>query len=160
MEDSASRIYGSVMLIFAMLIAVGLLAIGSEIAIQQYITNQTSEFVDACRVTGKISPTSYEKFATSIQKLGYYQINIQHEKEICYPAEDGEYIYDTYNVTTDTILQKMYSGSETVPYIMNSGDAITVTVIQRGKTLSGKILSLFVNVSDSAIITVYGGGVH
>jgi hypothetical protein len=131
---------------------------------QVYISNETTKFVDSIKNTGFLTRTMYMDYIQKIdQTNNLYKIEIAHSHKVVEPLYDedtGTFLndYDTYYTNTyqDEILGKFDQGED---YNFSQGDYISVTVVNRSKTLATKLMELFyrAEIPDEQILVTYGG---
>lgn len=148
-----------------------------DILIQQYVTTETSYFIDSVRNLGYITKQMYEEYIRRIE-LGnnLYDIELTHY-HVVYYKEEGEQVDSDYGETivyqgeqedtyrrymcyyTPDILEALYDEKSGYIYKLNQEDYLTIKVKQRNKTFGKRLQELFLGVdfSDGNYVTVYGG---
>jgi len=171
--------------IVAILIAVVLLflcpiqyvAQKQDILMQQYVTTETSYFIDSVRNLGYITKQMYEEYMQRIE-LGnnLYEVELTHYHALFY-KEDGEEVDNDYKAIsgyigeeedtyrrymcyyTPDILEELYNEENGYIYKMNQDDYLTMKVKLKNKTLGKQMQELLLGVdyTDGNYVTVYGG---
>lgn len=148
-----------------------------DILMQQYVTTETSYFIDSSRNLGYITKQMYEEYMRRIE-LGnnLYDVELTHYHVVYYKG-DGEQVNSDYNEMsiysgeeedtyrrymcyyTPDILEALYSEESDHIYKMNQDDYLTIKVKQKNKTLGKRLqeLVLGTDYTDGNYITVYGG---
>lgn len=148
-----------------------------DILMQQYVTTETSYFIDSVRNLGYITKQMYEEYMRRIE-LGnnLYDIELIHY-QVVYYKEDGEQVDSDYEETisylgekedtyrrymcyyTPDILEVLYEEESGYIYKMNQEDYLTIKVKLRNKTFGKRLQELLLGVdyTDGNYITVYGG---
>lgn len=131
---------------------------------QNYITNETARFVDSIKNTGHLSREMYMDYVKKIDATNnLYKIEIVHSHKIVEPLYDentGTFLneYNTYyrNTYQDDIMDAFDRGEE---YYFVRGDLLSLTVLNRTKTLATKLMELFYasDIPDEQILVTYGG---
>lgn len=129
-----------------------------------YVTNETSKFVDSIKNTGFLSRTMYMDYINKIDNTNnLYNIEITHSHKIVEPIYDettGIFLddFDTYYINTyqDEIFDAFDQGED---YYFSHGDYISVTVVNRTKTLATKLMELLYHhdIQEEQILVTYGG---
>lgn len=129
-----------------------------------YVTNETSKFVDSIKNTGFLSRTMYMDYINKIDNTNnLYNIEITHSHKIVEPIYDettGIFLddFDTYYINTyqDEIFDAFDQGED---YYFSHGDYISVTVVNRTKTLATKLMELLyhIDIQEEQILVTYGG---
>lgn len=171
--------------IVAILIAVVLLflcpiqyvAQKQDILMQQYVTTETSYFIDSVRNLGYITKQMYEEYMQRIE-LGnnLYEVELTHYHALYY-KEGGEEVGNDYEAIsgyireeedtyrrymcyyTPDILEELYNEEKGYIYKMNQDDYLTIRVKLKNKTLGKQMQELLLGVdyTDGNYVTVYGG---
>ena len=135
-----------------------------DVLTQNYVSNETTKFVDSIKNTGFISASMYQEFVRKIDNTGnLYNITIEHAHLRVEPNVDIEtnivmddydsYYYNTYE---EAIFEAFDRGED---YYFNQGDYISVKVVNRNKTLAVRIMEAFYkwDIPDQQILVTYGG---
>jgi len=135
-----------------------------DVISQSYVSNKTTEFIDSIKNCGYISRDMYMDFVHNIDATNnLYTIDLVHGKKIVEPLYDettGAFLEDYniyyYNYYQDNILETLESGKD---YKLSQGDYISITVVNRTKTIATKLMELFYSsdLPDEQIIVTYGG---
>lgn len=171
--------------IVAILIAVVLLFVcpiqyvaqKQDVLMQQYVTTETSYFIDSVRNLGYITKQMYEEYMQGIE-LGnnLYEVELTHYHALFY-KEAGEEVGNDYEAIsgymgeeedtyrrymcyyTPDILEELYNEKNGYIYKMNQDDYLTIKVKLKNKTLGKQMQELLVgvNYTDGNYVTVYGG---
>lgn len=163
--NSFSKIIAFLLAVIIMFIGPLLYMAQKQDAISQnYISKETSQFVDSIKNTGFISREMYQAFITKIDLTNnLYNIEIVHSHKIVEPLYDentGIFLknYRIYyrNTYQDEILDTFDQGKE---YYFDRGDYISATVVNRTKTLAVKLMELLyrTDIPDEQILVSYGG---
>lgn len=148
-----------------------------DILMQQYVTTETSYFIDSSRNLGYITKQMYEEYMRRIE-LGnnLYEVELIHY-HVVYYKEAGEQVDSDYNEMsvysgeeeetyrrymcyyTSDILDELYSTEGGYVYKMNQDDYLTIKVKQKNKTLGKRLQELLLGIdyTDGNYVTVYGG---
>lgn len=153
------------------------MALKQDILMQQYVTTQTSYFIDSVRNLGYITKQMYEEYMRRIE-LGnnLYEIELTHYHALFY-EEEGEQVSTDYKdisgyigeeedvyrrymcYYTPDILEELYSEGSDYVYKMNQDDYLTIKVKLKNKSLGKRMQELLLGVdyTDENYVTVYGG---
>lgn len=131
---------------------------------QLYVTQETIRLTDNIRMSGVLTQTMYKDYIERIDKTGnLYDLEILHAHKRVAPYYDettdtvldkiGSYFYNTYE---DEIYQAFDEGKD---YYFAQGDYISLKVVNRNKTMAGRITSYLSrgNNSEVSILVTYGG---
>jgi ribosomal protein S17E len=131
---------------------------------QLYVTQETIRLTDNIRMSGVLTQTMYKDYIERIDKTGnLYDLEILHAHKRVAPDYDettdtvlskiGSYFYNTYE---DEIYQTFDEGKD---YYFAQGDYISLKVVNRNKTMAGRITSYLSrgNNSEVSILVTYGG---
>ena len=131
---------------------------------QNYVSNETTKLVDSVKNSGFLSRNMYLDYIKKIDNTNnLYKIEIVHSHKVVVPLYDentGVFLndYDTYYTNTyqDEIYDSFDHGED---YYFKQGDFISVTVVNRTKTLATKVMELFyrTDIPDEEILVTYGG---
>jgi hypothetical protein len=131
---------------------------------QSYVSNETTQLVDSIKNTGYLSHDMYQNYINKIDNTNnLFKIEIVHSHKVVEPLYDdntGTFLndFDTYYTNTyqDEILDAFDQGED---YYFLQGDYISVTVVNRTKTLATKLMELFyrADIPDEQILVTYGG---
>lgn len=131
---------------------------------QIYISNETTKFVDNIKNIGFLNREMYMDFVSKIDNTNnLYNIEILHSHKIVEPLYDENTDtflndFNTYygNTYHDEILKTFDQGEE---YYFSQGDYISVTVVNRTRTLATKLMELFYSsdIPNEQILVTYGG---
>ena len=131
---------------------------------QLTVQTATTEFVDNCRSSGKITMENYEKLVTTVNATGNtYDIelelkildeNIGKKSAWTQGTVIGENVY--YSVYTSQIVEVITdkTGNSSGVYVMKEGDILSCTVKNTNKTLSQSIRGIFYSISGSDTYTI------
>jgi hypothetical protein len=131
---------------------------------QLYVTQETIRLTDNIRMSGVLTQTMYKDYIERIDKTGnLYELEILHAQKKVAPDYDeitdtvldkvDSYFYNTYE---DEIYQAFDEGKD---YYFAQGDYISIKVVNRNKTMAGRITSYLSrgNNSEVSILVTYGG---
>ncbi len=131
---------------------------------QNYVSNETARFVDSIKNTGFLTRNMYMNYIKKIDNTSnLYNIEIIHSHKVVEPLYDentGTFLndFDTYyrNTYQDEIWGAFDQGED---YYFSKGDYISVTVVNRTRTLATKLIELFyrADIPDEQILVTYGG---
>ena len=163
--NSFSKVVAILIAVFVMFIGPLLYMAQKQDAISQvYVSNETTKIVDSVKNTGFLSRTIYMDFIQKIDKTSnLYKIEIAHIHRIVEPLYDEntglfQNDYDTYYTNTyqDAVYEAFDQGED---YYFSRGDFISITVVNRTKTLATRIMELFYrsDIPDEQILVTYGG---
>ncbi len=163
--DSFSKIITFLLAAFILFLGPLLYMAQKQDAISQsYVSNETTQFVDSIKNTGFLSMDTYLDFINKIDATNnLYNIEIVHSHRVVEPLYDentGAFLedYDIYYINTyqDDILDTFDKGEA---YYFSPGDLISVTVVNRTRTIATKLMELFYSrdVPDEQILVTYGG---
>lgn len=122
----------------------------NELLCQNYVTTETTYFVDSVRNAGFVNKQMYETFIKrlSVTKIPY-EVKMTHYKESfsCY-----------YGVYHEDIMNEV-SVSEV--YYMGKGDFFSVSVKKKGVTWGDRLENFLIgrNQTSAELQVVYGGGI-
>jgi hypothetical protein len=129
-----------------------------------YVSNETGKFVDSIKNTGFLSRSVYMDYIRKIDITNHlYDIEITHSHKIVEPVYDeatGMFLndFDTYYINTyeDEIFEAFDRAED---YYFSHGDFVSVTVVNRTKTMATKLMELIYryDVPDEQILVTYGG---
>ena len=123
---------------------------------QSVIQTATAEFVDKVSVAGKIKPSDYEAFMTTINATGNsYEVGIEVQHLDENPGKkatvtSGSLVGENvrYSTFTTEILDKMYpDGSPSQDYVLKKGDNIIVTAKNTNRTMAQMLRTTFYKVT-------------
>lgn len=148
-----------------------------DILMQQYVTTETSYFIDSVRNLGFITKQMYEEYMQRIE-LGnnLYDVELTHYHALYY-KEAGEEVGNDYEAIsgyigeeedtyrrymcyyTPDIQEELYNEEKGYIYKMNQDDYLTIKVKLKNKTLGKQMQELLLGVdyADGNYVTVYGG---
>ncbi|WP_455717365.1 hypothetical protein [Anaerosporobacter sp.] len=148
-----------------------------DILMQQYVTTETSYFIDSVRNLGYVTKQMYEEYMRKID-LGnnLYDVELTHY-HVVYYKEEGEQVDADYNETsyyvgekeetyrrymcyyTPDILEQLYTKESEYSYLMSQDDYLTIKVKQKNNTLGKRLQELFLGTdyTDGNYVTIYGG---
>lgn len=133
---------------------------------QLTVQNETTEFVDEIRTTGKITPEKYDQFVQSITSTGnLYDVDIEVKvldenpgKKSVQVQRDklGENYY--FEVFNSQVMEKIDANQ---PYLLKEGDIVAVKVKNSTQTLSQQFKNFFYTVlgNDTYTIAADHGGI-
>lgn len=133
---------------------------------QTVVQTATSEFVDKISIAGKIKPSDYEAYASTIGATGNtyeIEIEVQHLDEN--PGKkstttSGDLVGENvrYSTFTSEILGEMYSVNSTKSkdYTLKKGDNVIVTAKNTNKTMAQMLRTTFYKVTGQATSQVAG----
>lgn len=123
---------------------------------QSVVQTAAAEFVDKVSVAGKIKPSDYEAFMTTINATGNsYEVGIEVQHLDENPGKkaavtSGSLVGENvrYSTFTTEILDKMYpDGSPSQDYILKKGDNIIVTAKNTNRTMAQMLRTTFYRVT-------------
>lgn len=148
-----------------------------DILMQQYVTTETSYFIDSVRNLGYVTKQMYEEYMRRIE-IGnnLYEIELTHYHALLY-NEDGEQVGTDYKEVsgyvgeeedvyrrymcyyTPDILEVLYYEESDCIYKMKQDDYLTIKVKLKNKSPGKRIQELLVGIdyTDGNYVTVYGG---
>lgn len=146
-----------------------------DILMQQYITTETSYFIDSIRNLGYVTKQMYEEYMRKIEMgNNLYEVELTHYHMRFYNKAEAE--HDNSNVEmnylgeedmcrrylcyyTAEILEELYSEECGYIYKMNQEDYITVKVKSKNKTLGSQMQEFLLGTdySDRNYVSIYGG---
>lgn len=131
---------------------------------QLYVTQETIRLTDNIRMSGVLTQNMYKDYIERIDKTGnLYNLEILHAHKRVAPAYDeitdtvldkvDSYFYNTYE---EEIYKAFDEGKD---YYFAQGDYISIKVVNRNKTMAGRIASSLSrgNNSEVSILVTYGG---
>lgn len=131
---------------------------------QVYVSDETTKFVNSIKNTGFLTSVMYMDYIKKIdQTNNLYKIEIIHSHKVVEPLYDedtGTFLndYNIYYTNTyqDEVLNTFDQGED---YQFSRGDYLSVTVVNRSKTLATKLMELFyrADIPDEQILVTYGG---
>ena len=160
-----SKIIAIILSVILMFIAPLLyMAQKQDVISQSYVSNKTTEFIDSIKNSGYISMQMYMDYINKIDATNnLYNIEIVHAKKVVEPLyneNSGNFLEDNYiyyvNTYQDKILETLDKGED---YKFSQGDYISITVVNRTKTIATRLMELFYSsdVPDEQILVTYGG---
>lgn len=122
----------------------------NELLCQNYVTTETTYFVDSVRNAGFVNKQMYETFIKrlSVTKIPY-EVKMTHYKESfsCY-----------YGVYHEDIMNEVLVSEV---YYMGKGDFFSVSVKKKGVTWGDRLENFLIgrNQTSAELQVVYGGGI-
>ncbi|MGB8455268.1 MAG: hypothetical protein WCD89_23420 [Anaerocolumna sp.] len=134
---------------------------------QSYISNETTRFVDSIKNTGLMSREMYMDFIRKIDHTNnLYKIEIIHSHKVVEPEYDenaGVFLNDYFTYYTNTYQDEIVSAfDQGEDYNFSQGDYISITVVNRTRTLATKLMELFyrADIPEKQILVTYGGRIR
>lgn len=147
-----------------------------DIQVQDYVTNETTEFVDNIRTQGKLTQQEWLKFMSALDATGLlYEVEITHAHTMVTPEITTNGVIASTSESehyTDEILYVLFSktlsdeekaaGQIEGEYHFTKGDYLTVKVYNREVTRATNLMQAFLGtpLSPIQIFTVYGGEIR
>lgn len=141
-----------------------------------FVFKETTEFVDAVRNLGYVTPVMYLQFTNALNATGNkYDILMEHRHERVEPVYTDpvdmtsfQHDYAKHHKMTYTsdIMEKLFPDGVQVPtdttYSLSKGDIFSVRVVNKNKTIATKVqeMLLMADIPAERIIIDYGGMVR
>lgn len=130
---------------------------------QQYVTTETTYFLDSVRNLGYITKNMYEQYKKNIGiGNGLYDVELTHYHLVLYATEEAELSdarqgYDCYY--TSDILASVYNESNQYCYQFNQNDYVTIKVRRKNPSLAQRMQELILgsDYGNQDYVTIYGG---
>jgi len=129
MPEVYSKFISFLVLIFVAIVApLMLVSIKMEKTVENIVNSKAQKFVSECQVTGYIDPGELQRFYSSVQGLGRYDISLTYSSKTAYP-DDGKYkdVYVDYNMQNITSVMYPETG-EDQEFIMKNGDRLSIKI--------------------------------
>ena len=160
MGDSFQRILAYLCLIFGLIIAVVLITIQSDKTIEDFVADETTDFIDECRTTGVIDPTNLRAYLTKVYKLGDFKVNLEHKTKTSFSQNGVSQSMTGYSSTgNEGIMSCIFTDSgDDNKYKMRNGDMIVATVTRESGGIGNRLLNFFVPHNETNEIVVQYSG--
>lgn len=160
MGDSFQRILAYLTLIFGLIFAVVLITIQSDKTIEDFVADESTDFIDECRTTGIIDPVNLRIYLTKVYELGDFKVNLEHKTKTSFSQNGTTQSMTGYSSTgNEDIMSYIFTdvGDDNI-YKMRNGDMIVVTVTRESGGIGNKLLNFFVPHSEqNKIVVQYSG---
>lgn len=133
-----------------------------DVVMQQYVTMETSYFIDSVRNLGYLSRQMYEEYKKKIDIGGtLYNVELTHYHMVYYDDSQAKDLvhrrYQCYYM--QDIMDQIYDKDKEGVYTFSQDDYVTVKVRQKHKTIAQRFqeFTLGVDFADGDYVTIYGG---
>ena len=156
-----------VTIILLFIVPLNYMSARNELLCQNYVTTETTYFVDSVRNVGFVNKQMYETFVKrlSVTKIPY-EVKMTHYKEMMTEAEEsdefleaeGDFFSCYYGVYHEDIMNEVLVSEV---YYMDKGDFFSVSVKKKGVTWGDRLENFLIgrNQTSAELQVVYGGGI-
>lgn len=154
MSDVFLKIVGVVLAIILLVVAPALIVgMSQDLTIQRSAMNETENFLDIVRNSGRITDDDYIDFVADLHALGVtFDVHIVVEQEVIYPTDVRRVVAASLRSAQDV------SGS--FPVICRKGDFVTVTVTQTAKSSGQRFAANLLHANSGEFTFTLSGAVR